>query len=797
MVLIMLRDIISIRFLILLFVLFSGFRAEAQRPLLRYADKQFELGNYRHASEMYEEAYSRRERYSTSRRLAETYQILRDYDRSYEWWGRTVEYEESDKDDFYNYLIAAMQAGEAEDLSGFLSSGGYSTYDFSDLDLGLVEELYAARKNVKLMQAEGLNGSGSDFGLSRWSGNRYFSSDRGGVVSSERPVVRLDAKNRIFSSTKSNFNDREYYRLYVADGENEVKPLSTDLSGVQHVSDVQVYGDGGKVLYTAFTGRTKIRGSRKKSMDMVNHGGLFYGELDAEGNIVNSRPFPHNSMLEYGVMHGFYDEESGRLYFSSDMEGGHGGYDLYYVDYDGSDVFGEPVNLGDKVNTSGNESHPSRMGDWFYFSSTGHPGIGGLDIFRSAYVGGTLGEAENMGVPYNSPRDDFAYVEFSDGKRYLSSDREGGKGLDDIYLIEDLHKRLIARVIDCDGNLIAEEFDSEIKEKGTDTHVATKRGDRGELLADLDPEKEFGLRISRKGYFSITDSTLSTVGLKEEKLEREYRLAAIPYQLPVYVDIVYYDLDRSKIRNDAEEALDKIGELMNRYGFLDLLVGSHTDSRASNAYNEALSRRRADAVRDYLARYKVGAERIRLEWYGEEQLTNDCGDGVPCPEPSHQLNRRSELVLEAFPDRDKQYELPKELMGRDVCDETSLFEALQEELNSLPTVYFDFDKSMLRSVHRKELERTAIMLKRMKNLQLYISGHTDQRGSEEYNKGLSERRAEVVKDYLINRGIEASRMEYEWFGKNMPVHDCGTVPCTEAMHQLNRRTELKLGGSKD
>ena len=110
--------------------------------------------------------------------------------------------------------------------------------------------------------------------------------------------------------------------------------------------------------------------------------------------------------------------------------------------------------------------------------------------------------------------------------------------------------------------------------------------------------------------------------------------------------------------------------------------------------------------------------------------------------------------------------------------------------------YFDFDKSMLRSVHKKELERTAIMLKRMPNLMQYIEGHTDQRGDEEYNKALSERRADAVKAYLTKRGIEENRMEETWFGETRPVHDCNEVTCTPAMHQLNRRTELRVGKSQ-
>jgi outer membrane protein OmpA-like peptidoglycan-associated protein len=194
-----------------------------------------------------------------------------------------------------------------------------------------------------------------------------------------------------------------------------------------------------------------------------------------------------------------------------------------------------------------------------------------------------------------------------------------------------------------------------------------------------------------------------------------------------------------------------------------------------------------------MSQHNISADRIRLEWSGEQNLVNDCGNGKPCPETEHQLNRRSELVLEAFPDPSKSYEIPEELKGLDYCDPEQLMDAIQRELSAIPAIYFDFDKSTLRSADKLELERTALMLNSMPNLMLFIGGHTDQRGENDYNEKLSERRSAVVMEYLKKRGIEANRLEYEWFGETRPVHDCNVVTCSDAMHQLNRRTELKLG----
>jgi outer membrane protein OmpA-like peptidoglycan-associated protein len=760
-----------------------------QRALLNYADKQAGLENYALAAEAYADAYSRKASQETAVRLAETYGKLGDYAKSYDWWSKAVSMEGSDRDDYLGYLNSALRAGRWEDMGPLLSKGGYTEADFPELDFGGIRALYGQRANVKLVPVEGANSEGSDFGTTLDAeGTLYFSSDRGGQEVPGRPGVRLDAKNNIFSTERDSYTGRDFYRLYGYGSDGEVSVLVTDLADVLHMNDPALMAGGEVIFYTAFVAKTKLKGSR----DFTNYPGIYYGKLGSGGSITGSTAFPYNDHVSHGVMNPFVDTELNRIYFASDMPGGYGGYDIYYVEYDGEMNFGTPVNLGPEVNTPENESHPSRSGSRFYFSSRGHTGLGGMDVFTADHLNGEITGVMNMGIPYNSGGDDFAYVVASDGRRYLSSDREGGMGLDDIYTVEDLYKRLVARVVDCEGNLIADGYESELVKREGRGRLETRRGDGGELLADLDPETDFGLKIGRKGYFSITDDSLSTKGFAGDTVYREYRLAAIPYRTPVYVDIVYYDLDRSEIRKDAEPVLDKVGELMNRYSFMDLLVGSHTDSRAGDAYNEALSERRAEAVRGYLSRYGIPGERVRLEWYGERNLVNDCGDGKPCAEADHQLNRRSEMVLEAFPDPGKQYELPGELRGKDVCDRESFFEALQKEINAVPTIYFDFDRSTLRQVHRKELERVAVLMGRMEGLELYIEGHTDQRGSDEYNRTLSERRAKTVMDYLVKRGVESSRMRHEWFGESRPVNDCAAGDCTEAMHQQNRRTELRI-----
>ncbi|WP_339752281.1 OmpA family protein [Algoriphagus aquimarinus] len=766
--------------------------ADAQNSKVRYADQQVKLMNYTHALDVYEQSYAKKPNYETAKKISMTQDVIRDYDKSYEWWKTTVGYEDAQNSDYTSFLRSAQLTDNFNEAVSILEAKGVAADS-----LGVAKLLtLQSKKKVKLEQAEGLNSAGSDFDLSVDSdGNKYFVSDRGGVYPSEMPSLRIDAKNKYFSEEKSDFNDREYFSVYRQDTTGNITALVSNVPGTYHFSDPS-YDKGQGILFYSVTRDIK---KVKKRDNIVVQPEIFYSKLNADGTMEGFYPVPFNDSIGYSVMNPFVDEDAKRLYFTSDMPGGMGGTDLYYATYDENMTFGTPVNLGSQINSSGNESHAFRNGNKFYFSSAGHPGVGGMDVFQANYTATQFSNVQNMGIPINSTADDFAYREILDKNGnpevYVSSNRQGGQGLDDIYTIQEVYKQFLARVIDCDGLVVTDSYMATLRDKTQNGNVQTTRGKSGELLAELEPESDFGLVISKPGYFSVTDESLTTKGFAGDTVKREYTLIAIPYQLPVHVDIVYYDLDKFKIREDAKPVLDKMGEMMNKYPFLDLLVASHTDSRASDEYNIILSNNRAKAVTEYMAQHNISGDRIRLEWFGEQGLVNNCGNGVPCPEVDHQLNRRSELILEAFPDPSKQYEIPASFKDMNFCDPETLFEEIQKELASIPTIYFDFDKSMLRSVHKKELERTAIMLKRMPNLMLYIEGHTDQRGDDAYNKPLSERRAEVVKAYLTKRGIEANRMEDTWFGETKPVNDCNEITCTEAMHQLNRRTELRVGKS--
>lgn len=789
---------------ILLVFLSATEDTQAQNSILRHADKQFNLENYFQASEAYKKAYNRKAKYETAVKLAGTLDKFGAYDEAYEWWTRVIGYPESTKEDYCKYLSAAIKVGDWDQIDELLENRGYVPADFPELNIEGIKKLSEKSPNLKLAAVEEINTDASEFGISiDANGSKLFSSDRGPVGSAKPiPAIRLDAKNDIFSQEKSNFNEREFYKLYKLDTSGAVSSVTTDLTDALHLTDPHFSTELDLVFYTAFVAKTKVKGRK----NLENHAGIYFGKLDATGKITQSKPFPFNDHLAYGVMNPFVDNSTRRLYFASDMPGGQGGFDIYYSDFDENLKFSKPVNLGPKINTSHNESHPTVHGNKLYFASRGHIGFGGIDLFEADYKDGNVDKVKNMGLPYNSNRDDFFFVITQNGKKYLSSDRKGGLGMDDIYSIEEMFKFLKVIVEDCNGEPITSFEPLLVDNLGN--VLKTELSTEGHLISELSPESNFSLRIEKKGYFKVSDESLTTVGFDGDTLIRKYVMAAIPYKSKLYTDNVYYDFDRSNIRDSERATLDRIGGLMMENPHTVLFVSSHTDSRGLNTYNQALSERRAQSVNAYLTALGIASDRIKLEWFGEEMLVNDCVDGVPCSETNHQLNRRSELVLTAFVDQEVQYEMPEGLT--DPCDivlqpdlpsYSGVREIIAEDLaksssaNELPVVYFDFDRSDLRQVHQQELDDVIVQMKSNQSLNLIIEGHTDQRGNDVYNEYLSERRAKAVVDYLIERGISRDRLEYTYYGENLPIHDCESINCAEALHQENRRTTLRWNTS--
>ncbi|GAB3008181.1 OmpA family protein [Cyclobacterium sediminis] len=760
-------------------ILFSAMvcQVQAQSGLLRYAQRKAAESNYFEAANGYAKAYSKKATYTAAKGAAESFTFLRDYQKSHDWWEKAVKFPDATNNDWLAYIEAANQADQREAVFIALDSMNGSALA---LNLDSLKSWYGSKPNSAVVGVDGLNTNSAEFGFTKDSnGTVYFSSDRGGELDRNKKGLRIDKSYKYYNK-KSDWTGRDFLSIYKMDDSGEMEKLSIPVPDVFHSTEPYVLQESPVLFYT-------VSREIRKSGSYEVHSEIYYSSINEEGQLSDFKGLSINAPLEYSLKTPFVDEEEKRLYFSSDMPGGFGGFDLYYMDYSDDFVFEAPVNLGSEINTAGNESNPYLKEEKLFFASDGHVGLGGLDLFEAKVLDKGFSGVKNLGLPYNSPQDDFGFFITSDNKTILSSDRPESKGWDDIFELETRYKDFQALILGCDGEQLTGDLEVSLME-GTDRiNVEVKQDGRGKLEASIAPEEDFEMVIKKDGYFSIHDKSLSTKGLKEASLEKTYQMVRVPYNTTAYVDLVFYNLDESIIRDDAKPSLDKVAELLKSYSFLNIAVRSHTDARASEAYNEALSERRADAVRDYLGQFGIARSRIEAEWFGEKEPANDCGDGVPCPEDQHQINRRTELLLLAFPEEGKAYQLPPEMQDLDLCDVSNI-----QLPADLPTIYFGFDQASLSVNDMMALERVALMLREMLYHRLEITGHTDSRGSDAYNEKLSEKRALVVKKYLEDKGISPNRLNYEYFGKKKPINDCGEQPCTPNMHKENRRTELSL-----
>ena len=337
------------------------------------------------------------------------------------------------------------------------------------------------------------------------------------------------------------------------------------------------------------------------------------------------------------------------IYFSSDMPGGYGNFDIYKGELDSLGNVNNIKNLGQKINTEGQEMFPYVCCDKIlYFSSDAHLGLGGLDVFYTKQIDGKWTNPRNVGIPVNSNADDFAFIlteECEDG--FVSSNRSGGKGSDDIYAV----KKLLPL---CDILFTTNIMDSKTKDpiSSATTSISDNTGiiDNTKMTSEkglaefmLECEDENQLMVSKTGYeskmldlkFSDIDPPVLDVYLDpiEEMIVEE----------KIILNPIYFDFDKSNITNKAAFELDKLVAIMEKYPDMIIRAESHTDSRGPAAYNRGLSDRRAKSTAQYVISKGISEERISGVGKGEEEPNVDCSQG--CSKEEHAQNRRSEFII--------------------------------------------------------------------------------------------------------------------------------------------------------
>lgn len=479
-----------------------------------------------------------------------------------------------------------------------------------------------------------INSKFSDFGGTFQDGKLYITSAR-------------NSSRRTYGWNEEPFLDI-YEFTKNADGSYQSETLLNDKINTRYHEGLVSFSPDGKTMYfsrESFFEKVFEKDSLTKNRYSVLH---LYKATKLGNNWDTVESLSINSE-NYSVKNPSVSSDGKTLYFASDKPGGYGGFDIYKAAINADGSVGEAENLGQKVNTEGQEMFPyiSSNGT-LYFSSNGHLGLGGLDVFYTKEVDGKIGPIRNMGIPINSNADDFAFrMDEQSGEGFVSSNREGGVGSDDIYAIKKLQPLcdvlVSANVTDIKtGKALSGAMVSLYDDQG---NKVTSKATNAEGIAEFMVEcgKDSALEVTMEGY----DSRRVPVKGSEEE-EVKVPIALDPIEELIVADRIelapiYFDYDKSNITSQAAFELDKLVQIMNKYPDMVISATSHTDSRGSATYNEKLSDRRAKTTVQYVISKGIDKSRITGQGKGENEPKVKCGDN--CSEEEHQLNRRSEFII--------------------------------------------------------------------------------------------------------------------------------------------------------
>ncbi|WP_269236450.1 OmpA family protein [Flavobacterium flavigenum] len=632
------------------FLPFICFNGMAQKAVLNRAEKNYNQYAYVDAISIYEKvAESGYKDEKMFQRLGNAYYFNAELTKAVKWYDALFSLnKEQEPEYFYRYAQSLKSIGDYAKSDIMLEVFNQKTK--TDTRGVLFENNKNYLEQIKLNSGRfeisdiGINSRQSDYGSTIFNNKLVFASARDtGIVA-----------RKTFKWTNKSFTNL-YAAELKSDGslENPVrfeKKINSKLN-----ESTPVFTKDGKTMY--FTRNNFLSGKKGKDSKRITLLKLYKADF-VNDKWTNITELPFNSD-QFSVAHPALSADEKTLYFASDMPGSLGQSDLYSVEIKSDGTFGKPQNLGPAINTEGRETFPFVSGDnELYFASDGRPGLGGLDIFVAKIKADSgFYDVQNIGEPVNTKFDDFAFIiESSTRKGFFSSNKEGGKGSDDIYKFSETRK------LDCEKKLLGTITDSDINEVLSEAKVALlddKFQQIAEVISaadgtynfDVKCNKTYHVRVAKKDY--ETNESVITIQPSIDKSELDVKLEKQVKEIGVGTDlaktlnipIIYFDLDQSFIRKDAAFELEKIVAVMKQYPNMKIDVRSHTDSRQTKKYNMLLSDRRAKATIEWFVKRGINAKRLTGRGYGESKLINRCSDDVDCTEEEHQLNRRSEFLI--------------------------------------------------------------------------------------------------------------------------------------------------------
>jgi len=628
-----------------------SFNSYAQKAQIAAADKKYDSFAYIDAIKTYErvaeKGYKSEDMFQ---KLGNSYYFNGELDKAAKWYDELFAMAPDQQPEyFYRYAQSLKAVGQTDKANEMLEkfhqkAGNDKRANLFDKNKNYLDRIKVNSGRYKVENA-GINSKYSDYGSSFYLNKLVFSSARDTGSLMQR---------------KHKWTNQHFTNLYVTDLGEEMTPgkvskLSKKVNSKFHESSAVFTKDGNTMYFTRNNFLDGKKGKDGKEITLIK---IYKASFENnEWAKVTELPFDSD---QYSAAHPALSPDEKTLYFVSDMPGTIGQSDLFKVKINEDGSFGTPENLGNGINTEGKETFPLITDEnELYFASDGHPGLGGLDVFVSKMnSNGTFGEIQNVGDGVNSPKDDFAFLIDTKSRRgFVSSNRGGGQGYDDIY------KFLETRRLKCEQELYGTVTDFTTAQILPDAKISLFDSEFNLVnTAVTDPSGNYTFAVECGKTYNVRAAKIDYT-TKEQKvtiamvnngrtnlpiaLEKEACKVAVGDDLGKCfgIKMIYFDLDKYNIRTEAALDLEKILDVLNQNPTMKLDIRSHTDSRASFKYNEVLSDRRAKSTINWLVKNGVDPSRLTGKGYGETQLVNNCSDDVKCTEEEHQLNRRSEFII--------------------------------------------------------------------------------------------------------------------------------------------------------
>jgi len=700
--------------------------SSAQSIKEKRADKYFESYAYSKAVEIYEDLHvSDSKNVKYIQRLAYSYDKMLNYKRALLYYSQLVLTEQAQAVDYYEYAQLLHVAGKDVESKAWLEK--YMIKSPGDQRVKGQLANISSSKETKLEAGNVL--------IKNLDGNTRFTDMCANYFKDQ--LVYSSSKDS-FSMVKNTYdwNNQPFLDLYITNpgsgpGAKDSKSVFSSVNTRFHEGSVSFTSDYNTMYFT----RNNFLNGRIMTMpDGTNNLKIYTAEYNGK-EWKNIQSFPLNSD-RYSVGHPALSADNKTIYFISDKPGGYGQTDIYKSDWNGS-AWGSPVNLGESVNTSGKEMFPyiDKEGV-LYFSSDGHPGNGGLDIFAAKQDQSGNYKVVNVVTPINSPYDDFGLVINNDSlSGYFTSNRSGGKGDDDIYSF------LISKI---DLKVLVYDDRSKALLPGSKVSLMT---DKTKLIdskiSDENGAVEFSVK-PKTNYKLVAENTTYTPEAKDIQIKGS--LFDFMHQEDLYL--------KQANRYLTIEVIDKESGLIIPKALVDISEGKYDESELED--NNGIIKMKMNESTDYT--FYVSAE----EYFDKSAKFSSVGKGP------------GEYSLTI--------ELDKLSTGKQI---------------TLDDLFYDLNKYNIRPDAAIVLDKLVKILKDNPEVRIEIGSHTDSRATAEYNMKLSQNRSESVVAYLISKGIAKNRLVAKGYGETQLVNKCADgVDCPEVDHQANRRTVIEILNSE-